>query len=92
MLFPEFAAHCPLAGSVEEDVRFLIQDNEDQLVLGKYFFCSLFHLLCDPLPIRMQGTVLWQCQRGSGSGRQCKEVPVRRDSNDEEFFDVCLIM
>ena len=32
----------------------------------------------------------WQCQRGSG--RQCKAVPVRRDSNDEEYFDVCLIM
>ena len=32
------------------------------------FFFSLFHLLllhimCDPLPVRMQGTVPWQCQQ-----------------------------
>ena len=87
---------------MEEDAWFLRRDNKDQLILGKYFFGSLFYLLCDLLPVRMQGTVSWQYQRGSisvavsacqrGSGRQCKAVPVRRDSNDEEFFDVCLIM
>ena len=67
MLFPEFAANCPLAVSVEEDARFLRRDNKDQLILGKYFFGSLFYLLCDLLPVRMQGTVSWQCQRGSVS-------------------------
>ena len=77
---------------MEEDAWFLRRDNKDQLILGKYFFGSLFYLLCDLLPVRLHGTVWWQCQRGSGSGRQCKAVPVRRDSNDEEFFDVCLII
>ena len=46
---------------MEEEAWFLRRDNEDQLILGKYFFGSLFHLLCDPLPVRMQGTVSWHC-------------------------------
>ena len=83
MLFPEFAAHCPLAGSVEEDAWFLRRDNKDQLILGKYFFGSLFYLLCDLLPVRMQGTVSWQCQRGSVSVAVAVEEDVRRFQLEE---------
>ena len=84
--FPEFAAHCPSAVSVEEDTRFLRQENEDQLLLGKYIFFSLFHLLllhimCNALPVRMQGTVPWQCQQKQMLLRRF----LRRDYEDQRF-------
>ena len=68
---------------MEEDAWFLRRDNKDQLILGKYFFGSLFYLLCDLLPVRMQGTVSWQCQRGSVSVAVAVEEDVRRFQLEE---------
>ena len=42
--FPEFAVHCPMAVSVEENARLFRQVNEDQQLLGKCFF--LFYYSC----------------------------------------------